>query len=445
MAKNIADLTPATGPAQDVVHVTRFTRGLVGPSQPMLGPVKNRGRITSKTPPGCWSPMITPSFHGGHEVTAPVAVEGADVGDAVVLRLVVCRAASDAASSGVDSFLEGRYKGDPFVAKLCPNCGAESPDSFVEGIGPESIRCKACGHEASPFRFSHGYTVVMDRENAVAVTVPKPVAEQVAWNAKQFHATPDAAEANPILLYAAHDMPGVITRVAPFMGNIGTTPSIDMPDSHNAGDFGSFLIDAPHEYGLTREQLYENKTDGHMDCAQVREGAVLICPVKVPGAGIYMGDMHAMQGNGEVAGHATDCTAEIEVEVELLKGVHLEGPILLPIKEDLPPLARPITPELRRHAEALAARHGFDGLEEALPITVIGGGPTLNDATRNGLERAAKLTGLSYAECQNRATITGSIEIGRLPGVVKVGFLCPLPILERIGIADVVRAQYGTS
>jgi acetamidase/formamidase len=180
-----------------------------------------------------------------------------------------------------------------------------------------------------------------------------------------------------------------------------------------------------------------------MDCAQVREGAVLICPVKVPGAGIYMGDMHAMQGNGEVAGHATDCTAEIEVE--LLKGVHLEGPILLPIKEDLPPLARPITPELRRHAEALAARHGFDGLEEALPITAIGGGPTLNDATRNGLERAAKLTGLSYAECQNRATITGSIEIGRLPGVVKVGFLCPLPILERIGIADVVRAQYGTS
>jgi acetamidase/formamidase len=261
MAKNIADLALATGPAQDLVFVDKFTHGLVGPGQKMVGPVKNGGKIVSKTPPGCWSPMITPSFHGGHEVTVPVAVEGAEVGDAVIFRITKCRAASNASSSGVDSFLEGRYTGDPFVAKKCPNCGTESPDSFIEGIGPEAIKCKECGAEASPFRFTHGYTVVMDRENGVAITVPQDVADKVAGNAKALHASPDTTEANPILVYAAADMPGVITRVIPFMGNMGTTPSTDMPDSHNAGDFGSFLIDAPHEYGLTREQLYENKTD----------------------------------------------------------------------------------------------------------------------------------------------------------------------------------------
>lgn len=434
----------AGGKAQDVVFVNEYTRGLVGPSQKMLGPVKNGGRIVTSTPPGCWSPMITPSFHGGHEVTVPVAVEGALPGDALVLRLKRCRNISDASSSGVGSYLDGRYVGDPFVAKLCPNCGAENPESFVEGIGPESIRCKKCGHEASPFRFVHGYTVVIDNENKVAVTVPPEPAKKIAANAQGMHHSPDHTEAHSILLYGAGQMPGVITRVLPFLGNIGTTPSRDMPDSHNAGDFGSFLIGAPHNYAFaSREELDAHKTDGHMDCNQVREGAILICPVKIPGGGIYLGDMHAMQGNGEVAGHATDTASDVELRVEIIKGLALEGPILLPVYEDLPPLARPITPEMRRHAEALGKRYGVKEFENTGPITVIGSGATLNDATKNGLARAAKLTGLSYEEIQNRATITGSIEIGRLPGVVKVGFLCPMPILEKLGIAAIVREQYG--
>ncbi|MEW6232734.1 MAG: acetamidase/formamidase family protein [Chloroflexota bacterium] len=67
-----------------------------------------------------------------------------------------------------------------------------------------------------------------------------------------------------------------------------------MPDSHNAGDFGQFLINAPHEYGITKEKL-EYRTDGHLDIDSVRAGAVLVCPVKVKGGGVYVGDMHAMQ------------------------------------------------------------------------------------------------------------------------------------------------------
>ncbi|GMG97777.1 acetamidase/formamidase family protein [Tepidimicrobium xylanilyticum] len=68
-----------------------------------------------------------------------------------------------------------------------------------------------------------------------------------------------------------------------------------MPDSHNAGDFGSFLIGTPHKYALTEEELKKRKTDGHMDINKVREGAVLIVPVKVKGGGVYVGDAHAMQ------------------------------------------------------------------------------------------------------------------------------------------------------
>ena len=96
------------------------------------------------------------------------------------------------------------------------------------------------------------------------------------------------------------------------MGQLGTTPSTTMPDSHS-GDFGSFLVGAPHAYALTAEELAEHRTDGHMDVDAVRAGAILICPVKLSGGGIYMGDMHALQGDGEIAGHTCDVSGTVSL------------------------------------------------------------------------------------------------------------------------------------
>ena len=39
-----------------------------------------------------------------------------------------------------------------------------------------------------------------------------------------------------------------------------------------------------------------------MDVDAVRAGAILIFPVKLDGGGVYLGDMHALQGDGEIAG-----------------------------------------------------------------------------------------------------------------------------------------------
>jgi len=74
---------------------------------------------------------------------------------------------------------------------------------------------------------------------------------------------------------------------------------------------------------------------------------------------------------------------------------------------------------------------------------VIGSGANLNDATENGLQRMAKLAGMSYDEVRNRVTINGAVEIGRLPGVVTVTMLVPMARLEALGIAHLVREQYG--
>jgi formamidase len=229
----------------------------------------------------------------------------------------------------------------------------------------------------------------------------------------------------------------------PFMGQLGTTPAIAMPDSHNAGDFGSFLVGAPHEYGLTAEQL-EMRTDGHMDCDAVRAGAILICPVKVPGGGVYTGDMHAFQGDGEIAGHTADVAGTLTLKVHVLKGLTIEGPILFPLEEDLPFLARPLTAEERERAEKVAGAWGLPQLEETAPISVIGTGANLNVATENGLARAASLLDMTVPEVMNRATITGAIEIGRHPGVVQVTFRVPLDRIERLGLLPFVKDQYGT-
>jgi len=54
----------------------------------------------------------------------------------------------------------------------------------------------------------------------------------------------------------------------------------------------------------------------------------------------------------------------------------------------------------------------------------------------------AALTGYSIAEVKNRATITGDIQIGRLPGVVQLTMLTPSAILEKLNLLDLYREQY---
>jgi acetamidase/formamidase len=433
----------AEGQAQQTVFVRRFTNGILDPNLPMLGPVKDGGHIVANTAPGCWGPMITPSIRGGHEVTIPVAVEGAEVGDAIAIRIEDIVVTSVATASGNDRFMEGRFLGDPYVAGKCPECGTLYPETVVEGIGQTAIRCAKCGADVAPFNFTNGYTIAFDDNHDVGVTLPQSAAEDIARRAKEFAALPDNSVQNPILIFAPHDLVGLVARLRPFMGQLGTTPSMPIPDSHNAGDFGSFLIGAPHEYALTPEELEKHRTDGHMDIDAVRAGAILICPVKTPGGGIYLGDMHALQGDGEIAGHTCDVSGVVTLQVQVIKNLPIDGPILLPVVEDLPYLARPLTEQEREKALAVAKQWGMDGLEESAPISVIGTGPDLNAATDNGLQRAAELLDMTVPEVKNRATITGAIEIGRHPGVVQVTFRAPLDRLERVHLLPFIRDQYG--
>ncbi|MFB6108476.1 MAG: acetamidase/formamidase family protein [Haloplanus sp.] len=427
---------------QQVLDVDEYTLGLVGPEQEWAGTVADGGTVRTHTPPACWGPMITPEFRGGHEVTRPIRVENAEVGDALVVRIEDVEVTSVATATGSMAEREGAFGDDPFVDHRCPECGERWPATVVEGVGEESIRCANCGANASSFGFEYGYTVAFDDDRSVGLTVGEAGADDLAHRADEAMALPENSRQHPILLYKPSEMPGTLGHLRPFVGNIGTTPPVELPDSHNAGDFGQFLIGADHDWGLPDEDALADRTDGHMDSNDVRAGATLVCPVKVDGAGLYVGDLHANQGDGELSLHTTDVSGRTELTVEVVKGLDIDGPLLLPNAEDLPPIARPYDDAERAAGRELAEAYDVEEVVDAAPIQVVGSGATINDATDNAFARAGDLLDMSEGEVRGRCTFTGGVEIARLPGVVQLTMLAPMDRLEATGLAPHVRAQY---
>jgi acetamidase/formamidase len=65
---------------------------------------------------------------------------------------------------------------------------------------------------------------------------------------------------------------------------------------------------------------------GNMDFSGIREGATVYLPVAQPGALLYVGDGHALQGDGELNGNALETSLDVEFTVDLLREKSLPGP-----------------------------------------------------------------------------------------------------------------------
>jgi amidase len=65
---------------------------------------------------------------------------------------------------------------------------------------------------------------------------------------------------------------------------------------------------------------------GNMDYRLFRAGTTAYFPVNVRGALFFLGDAHALQGDGEIAGTGIEMPAEIEVELRLFKGQTISWP-----------------------------------------------------------------------------------------------------------------------
>jgi acetamidase/formamidase len=103
---------------------------------------------------------------------------------------------------------------------------------------------------------------------------------------------------------------GHTVRIAPFHGVTGV--AWDEPGEHSTVP--------PRPIG-----------GGNLDCRELVAGSVLYLPVSVPGGLVSIGDGHAAQGDGEVAGTAIECGMTTELSLALatgrpVPGIHAEAP-----------------------------------------------------------------------------------------------------------------------
>lgn len=65
---------------------------------------------------------------------------------------------------------------------------------------------------------------------------------------------------------------------------------------------------------------------GNLDYNRIGEGAVVMLPVYHPGALLFMGDGHALQGDGEPTGNGVETSMDVEFSVTVRKNARLTGP-----------------------------------------------------------------------------------------------------------------------
>jgi acetamidase/formamidase len=65
---------------------------------------------------------------------------------------------------------------------------------------------------------------------------------------------------------------------------------------------------------------------GNMDYDGIGEGTTLYLPVAQEGALLYLGDVHAKEGDGELNGNALETSADVEFTVNVIHGVSTLGP-----------------------------------------------------------------------------------------------------------------------
>jgi acetamidase/formamidase len=97
----------------------------------------------------------------------------------------------------------------------------------------------------------------------------------------------------------------LVVPVRPMLGCVGVAPGFGGAPVRT-GDSGHF--------------------GGNMDFSEIREGATLYLPVLQRGALLYLGDGHAVQGDGELNGNALETSLDVEFSVDVEREKRIGGP-----------------------------------------------------------------------------------------------------------------------
>lgn len=124
-----------------------------------------------------------------------------------------------------------------------------------------------------------------------------PVREKILWDI-------DRNGQSVSLRHAPPALQGWSVPLEPMIGCLGVAPDM--------GQFISTATSGPH--------------GGNMDYRGIRAGVTLYFPVSEPGALFFLGDVHAAQGDGEIAGTGIETSAEVQFTVRVVKGKMADWP-----------------------------------------------------------------------------------------------------------------------
>ncbi|MGJ3246047.1 MAG: acetamidase/formamidase family protein [Elainellaceae cyanobacterium] len=136
------------------------------------------------------------------------------------------------------------------------------------------------------------------------------------------------------------EIPGVSIPFAGFMGSVGVMPGEPelqtiLEREAQLAEVGGIAL-APEPTGALPASICgadgtnadeclrtipPRENGGNMDIKQMQAGTTLLLPCFVDGCGLFVGDVHYAQGDGEVSGTAIEMGAVVTVKTEIRKGM----------------------------------------------------------------------------------------------------------------------------
>ncbi len=127
----------------------------------------------------------------------------------------------------------------------------------------------------------------------------------------------------PILKFAGGSFP-CKTRICPIRdGLVYFSEKVAFPYQPMIGTIG---VAPRQEAEALSSSFMPGRHGGNMDLPDIHPGSRVIIPVFHEGALLYLGDVHAVQGDGEISGTAVEMPAEVKVKVGILKGKSVSWP-----------------------------------------------------------------------------------------------------------------------
>ena len=149
---------------------------------------------------------------------------------------------------------------------------------------------------------------------SISINEIKPTNGQGATYFSEFNET--YVSGTPILRFMGISFPREPKICKIKDGQIHFSENIVIPYRPMIGTIGV----APHlEEESVSSGVLPGRHGGNMDLPDVGPGSTVFLPVFHKGALLYVGDAHAVQGDGEISGTAIEMPAEVKIRVDLLR------------------------------------------------------------------------------------------------------------------------------